>query len=116
MDYKVRLVTTKPNYGGAGGGSFVRSRAVTAVRRAAWRSSTAVRWQVFWEPRGLRAPPRRPCQESGKNCGLFRRLATEMGTDEATIRAALDRGELPLPRRLRWAWPREARSEILEGV
>ena len=35
------------------------------------------------------------CQESGKNRGLFRRLAVEMGTDEATIRAALDRGELP---------------------
>ena len=35
------------------------------------------------------------CQERGKNRGLFRRLAAEMGTDEATIRAALDRGELP---------------------
>jgi hypothetical protein len=29
------------------------------------------------------------CQESGKDRGLFRRLAAEMGTDEATVRAAL---------------------------
>jgi hypothetical protein len=34
------------------------------------------------------------CQESGKNRGLFRRLAFEIGTDEATIRAALNRNEL----------------------
>jgi hypothetical protein len=35
------------------------------------------------------------CQESRKLGGLFRRLAAEMGMDEATIRAALNRGELP---------------------
>src|SRR5262245_52304602 len=35
------------------------------------------------------------CQESGKSRGLCRRLAAEMGMDEATIRAALNRGELP---------------------
>jgi hypothetical protein len=41
VDYKVRLVTTTPHYGGSGGGLFVRSCAVTADRRAAWRSSTS---------------------------------------------------------------------------
>jgi hypothetical protein len=35
------------------------------------------------------------CQESRKLGGLCRRLAAEIGMDEATVRAALNRGELP---------------------
>jgi len=34
------------------------------------------------------------CQENRKMDEFFRRLAAEMGMDEATIRAALNRGEL----------------------
>jgi hypothetical protein len=48
------------------------------------KALSAVRWQVFREPRGA--------TESGKSRGLIRRLAVEMGTDEATIRAALKNG------------------------
>jgi hypothetical protein len=35
------------------------------------------------------------CQESGKFRGLYRALAAEMGTDEASIRTALRDGWMP---------------------
>jgi hypothetical protein len=37
-DYRVRLVTTTPNYGGRSGGLLARSCEVTAEPPAAWRS------------------------------------------------------------------------------
>ena len=91
MDYRVRLVTTRPTYGG---------------RR--W-------WFLCPLARNDGGPPRRvakhylppggtyfgsrqaygltytSCQESGKFEGLYRRLGAHMGTDAASIRSALKR-------------------------
>ena len=94
MDYKVRLETTTPHYGG-----FRWWFICPLVRR----DGAPRRVAKLYLPSGGKYFGSREgygltytsCQESGKSRGLFRRLAAELGTDEATIRAALNRGELP---------------------
>jgi hypothetical protein len=95
VDYKVRLVTTKPNYGGRRWWficPLARRDGGPPRRVAKLYLPSGGKYFGSREAYGLTYTS---CQESGKNRGLFRRLAAEMGIDEATIRAALNRGELP---------------------
>jgi hypothetical protein len=90
VDYKVRLVTTKPNYGGRRWWFIC-----PLVRRPPRRSEalSAVRWKVFREPRGLRTHLYVMLGERKES----RALLAVMGTDEATIRAAaLSNEEAPV--------------------
>ena len=95
VDYKVRLVTSTPHYGG------LRWWFVCPLVRNDGGPPRRVA-KLYLPPGGKYFGSREgykltytSCQESGKDRGLFRRLAAEMGADEATIRAALNRGELP---------------------
>ena len=95
MDYKVRLETTRPNFGGLRWWficPLVRRDGGPPRRVAKLYLPHGAKYFGSREGYGLTYTS---CQESGKLRGLCRRLATEMGTEEATIRAALNRGELP---------------------
>ena len=95
VDYRIRLVTTCPHYGGfrwwficpllRPDGGPRRRAAKLSFRPVAGISGSR-------EGHGLSYTS---CQESGKFRGLFRHLAAEMRTDKATVRAALNRGLLP---------------------
>jgi hypothetical protein len=95
VDYRVRLVTTTPHYGGRRWWficPLVRRDGGPPRRVAKLYLPCAGKYFGSREGYGLTYTS---CQESRKSCGLFRRLAAEMGTEEATIRATLNRGELP---------------------
>ena len=95
VDYRVRLVTTKPTYGG------LRWWFICPLARRDGGSPRRV--GKLYLPPGSRYFGSREghgltytsCQESGKFRGLFRHLAADMGTDEGMVRAALKRGLLP---------------------
>jgi hypothetical protein len=91
VDYRIRLVTTTPTYGGLRwwlicplmGGDGGPPRRVAKLYLP-----PGGRYFGSRESHGLTYTS---CQESGKFRGLFRHLAGVMGTDETTIRAALTR-------------------------
>jgi hypothetical protein len=95
VDYKVRLETTRPNFGG------LRWWFICPLVRRDGGPPRRVA-KLYLPPGGTYFGSREgygltytSCQESRKLHGLCRRLAAEMGMDEATVRAALNRGELP---------------------
>lgn len=95
VDYKVRLETTRPNFGGLRWWficPLVRRDGGPPRRVAKLYLPSGARYFGSRQAYGLTYAS---CQESGKFRGLCRRLAAEMGTDEATIRAALNRGAIP---------------------
>jgi hypothetical protein len=89
VDYKVRLVTTKPHYGG------LRWWFICPLVR--FDGGPPRRVEKLYLPSGGKYFGSREaygltytsCQESGKFNRLFGSLAAEMGMDTATIRAAL---------------------------
>jgi hypothetical protein len=89
VDYKIRLVTTNPNYGG------LRWWFICPIVR--FDGGPPRRVEKLYLPcgakyfgsRGAYGLTYTSCQESGKFNRLYRSLAAEMGTDTATIRAAL---------------------------
>src|SRR3954447_26904390 len=91
VDYRVRLVTTRPTYGGLRWW-FV----CPLVRRDGGPPRRAAK--LYLPPGGRYFGSRigygltyASCQESGQFRGLHRHLAAELGTDEATVRRALGR-------------------------
>src|SRR3954454_8584593 len=89
VDYRVRLVTTRPTYGGLRGW-FV----CPLVRRAGGPPRRPAK--LYLPPGGRYFGSRAgygltyaSCQESGQFRGLHRHLAAELGTDEVTVRRAL---------------------------
>jgi hypothetical protein len=91
MDYRVRLVTTQPTYGGRRWwflGPLERQDGGPPRRVAKLYLPPGGRYFGSREAYGLTYTS---CQESGKYDGLYRRLAAEMGTDAASIRFALKR-------------------------
>jgi hypothetical protein len=95
VDYRIRLKTTRPNFGGLRWWFMC-----PLVRRDGGPPRRVAK--LYLPPGGTYFGSREgygltylSCQESRKLGGLCRRLAAEMGMDEATIRAALNRGELP---------------------
>ena len=90
MDYRIRRVTTQPTYGGRWWWFLCPlARNDGGPRRVA---------KLYLPPGGRYFGSRQAyeltytsCQESGKYDGLYRRLAANMGTDEASIRLALKR-------------------------
>jgi hypothetical protein len=95
VDYRVRLVTTKPTYGGLRWWficPLVRRDGGPSRRIAKLYLPPGSRYFGSREGHGLTYTS---CRESGKFRGLFRHLAAEMGVDDAIIRTALNRGLLP---------------------
>lgn len=89
MDYSVQLVTTQPTYGGQRW--WFLCPLVRKDGRPPWRVA-----KLYLPPGGRYFGSRQAygltyasCQESGKFNGLYQRLATNMGTDAATIRREL---------------------------
>ena len=85
VDYKVQLVTTKPNYGGCRWWficPIVRRGGGPPRRVAKLYLPSGSKYFGSREAYGLTYTS---CQESGKSRGLFRRLAAEMGADEKAI-------------------------------
>jgi hypothetical protein len=91
MDYRIRLVTTEPTYGGRRWWFLcpLAHQDGGPPRRVA---------KLYLPPGGRHFGSREAygltytsCQESGKFDGLYRRLAAHMGTDAASIRLALKR-------------------------
>jgi hypothetical protein len=89
VDYRVRLITIRPHYGG------LRWWFVCPLTRQG--DNPPRRVAKLYLPQGGRyfgsraacGLTYRSCQESGKFSGRFRELAAQMGTDEAMIRAVL---------------------------
>jgi len=95
VDYRVRLVTSTPHYGG------LRWWFVCPLKRQDGEPGRRVA-KLYLPPGGRYFGSREAygltytsCQESGKSNGLFRRLAAEMGMDESRVRDALKGGVLP---------------------
>ena len=95
VDYKVRLVTTKPNYGG------LRWWFICPIVRRDGGPPRRVA-KLYLPPGGKYFGSREAygltytsCQESGRFNRLFRDLAADTGLDEASVRAALEDGWLP---------------------
>lgn len=89
MDYRIRLVTTQPTYGGLRWWflcPLVRKDGGPPRRAAKLYLPPGGRHFGSREAYGLTY---RSCQESGKFNGLYRRLAAEMGADAASTRRAL---------------------------
>jgi hypothetical protein len=91
VDYRVRLVTTQPTYGGR------RWWFVCPLARRDGGPPRRVA-KLYLPPGGRYFGSRAghgltyaSCQESGRFRGLFRHLAAELGTDEQAVRAALGR-------------------------
>jgi hypothetical protein len=89
MDYRVRLMTTQPTYGGR------RYWFLCPLGRSDDGPPRRVA-KLYLPPGGKYFGSRQAhgltyisCQESGKYDGLYRRLAAKMGADVATIRSAL---------------------------
>ena len=89
IDYRVGLVATQPAYGGRRWW-FVcplgRKNGDPPRRVAKLYLPPGGRYFGSREAYGLTYTS---CQESGKFTGLYRRLAADMGTDEATVRRPL---------------------------
>ena len=94
MDYRVRLVTMQPTYGGRRWWFLcpLAREDGEPPRRAA---------KLYLPPNGHYFASREAhgltylsCQESGEFRGLFRHLAANLGTDEASIRRAVKRLKL----------------------
>jgi hypothetical protein len=95
VDYRVRLVTTTPTYGGLRWWficPLVRRDGGPLRRVAKLYLPPGSRYFGSREGHELTYTS---CRESGKFRGLFRHLAADMGTDEGMVRAALKRGLLP---------------------
>src|SRR3954447_24952733 len=91
IDYRVRLVTTRPTYGGLRWWfvcPLVRRDAAPPRRAAKLYLPSGGRYFGSRAGYGLTYAS---CQESGRSRGLFRHIAAELGTDEATVRRALGR-------------------------
>ena len=91
IDYRVRLVTTTPTYGGLRWWficPLMRRDGGPPRQVARLYLPPGSRYFGSREAHGLTYAS---CQQSGKFRGLFRHLAGVTGTDEATIRAALTR-------------------------
>ena len=91
IDYRVRLVTTTPTYGGLRWWficPLMRRDGGPPRQVARLYLPPGSRYFGSRESHGLTYAS---CQQSGKFRGLFRHLAGVTGTDEATIRAALTR-------------------------
>jgi hypothetical protein len=91
VDYKVRLVTTKPNYGGC------RCWFICPLVRRDGGPPRRVA-KLYLPPGGKYFGSREgygltytSCQESGSRAGFSAVSSLKWGTDEATTRAALDR-------------------------
>ena len=91
MDYRVRLVTKQPTYGGRRCW-FLRPLARNdggPPRRIAKLYLTP--GAKYFGSRQASELTYTSCQESGKFDGLYRRMAAHMGTDPSSIRLALKR-------------------------
>jgi hypothetical protein len=95
VDYRVRLTTTRPTYGGQrwwficpllcqDGGPPQRAAKLYLPSGERYFGSRAGYDLTYTS-----------CQQSGQFRGLFRHLAAEMGTDETAVRAALSNGWRP---------------------
>ena len=85
VDYRVRLVTSTPHYGGLRWWficPLVRNDGAPPRRVAKLYLPSGGKYFGSREGYGLTYTS---CQESGKNRGLYRHLAAEIGTDEKTI-------------------------------
>lgn len=92
VDCRIRLVTTKPTYGGLRWWficPLARPDGGPPRRVAKLYLPPSSRYFGSREGHGLTYTS---CQESGEFRGLFRHLAAEMGTDKAMVRAALNPG------------------------
>ena len=100
MDYRVRLVTTIPTYGGLRWWficPLVRRDGGPPRRVAKLYLPPGSRYFGSREGHELTYTS---CRESGKFRGLFRLVAAEMGVDDAIIRTALNRSRRSDPSRL----------------
>lgn len=91
VDYRVRLVSSQPTYGGRRWWflcPLVRQDGGPPRRVAKLYLPPGGKYFASRQAYGLTYTS---CQESGKNSGLYRRLAAEMGADAASIRSALKR-------------------------
>lgn len=91
VDYRVRLATTRPTYGGLRWW-FV----CPLLRRDGGPPRRVAKLHLppggrYFGSRAAHGLTYASCQESGQFRGLFRRLAAELGTDEAGVRRALGR-------------------------
>ena len=89
IDYTIRLKTTRPNYGGRRYWflcPLVRPDGGAPRRVAKLYLPPGGRCFGSREGYGLTYTS---CQKSGRFRGLFRRMASDMGTDEATVRTAM---------------------------
>ena len=91
MDYRIRLVTTEPTYGGR------RWWFLCPLARNDGGPPRRVA-KLYLPPGGRYFGSREAyeltytsCQESGKFDGLYRRMAAHMGMDPSSIRLALKR-------------------------
>jgi hypothetical protein len=89
VDYKIRLVSTRPHYGGLrwwficplvrrDGGPPRQVAKLYLPPGGRYFASRVGHWITYTS-----------CQESGKHRALFGHIARDMGTDAATVRAAL---------------------------
>ncbi len=90
VDYRINLVSTKPNYGGLRWWFIC-----PLVRRDGGPPRRVAKLYLppggrYFGSRGGYGLTYTSCQESGKFRGLFRHLATDLGMDEAEVRAALN--------------------------
>jgi hypothetical protein len=91
MDYRIRLVTTQPTYGGRRWWflcPLARKERGPPRRAAKLYLPAGGRYFGSREAYGLTYTS---CQESGKFNGLYQRLAADMGTEPSSIRLALKR-------------------------
>lgn len=91
VDYKVRLVSTRPTYGGRRWWFLCplqRPDGEPARRVAKLHLPPGARYFGSREAYGLTYTS---CQESGQYAALFRRLAADVGTDLASLKSALKR-------------------------
>jgi hypothetical protein len=94
-DYRIRLMTSQPTYGGHRWWfvcPLVRRDGGSPRRVAKLYLPPGERYFGSRAGYGLTYTS---CQESGQFRGLFRHLAAEMGTDEMAVRAALSNGWRP---------------------
>ena len=84
--YRIGLETTQPNFGGL---RWWFICPCSGLRAAKLHLPHGGKYFAHRKAYGLTY---RSCQESGQFRGLFRRLAAEMGTSEASVREALQNG------------------------